>query len=166
MGVPIFIEVADVPEAKLCEKVVQALMAQKIEPVGYATHMQELLDIMTALKDAALEPSIFIVNTFKAKEIIPKLDPILGETPAIFLRRGLYAGQSGLMQHLVADDKNRGNTMTIINKMTPRLTSVWTYGAKNVDQVVSRLTRCTIQFAADNDFRHYEMANKVSMEQR
>ncbi|HYF48938.1 MAG TPA: hypothetical protein VEJ63_06015 [Planctomycetota bacterium] len=51
--------------------------------------------------------------------------------------------------------------MSMIKNMTPRLTSVWTYGAKNADQVATKLLNCTMKFVADQNFRHYEIANQV-----
>lgn len=163
--IPIFVEMLDATkEANICGLAVESLLAQKIEPIGFATHLAELNDILKTLKDNALEPAIFIVNTYKAKEIITQLDPLMGEVPAVYLRRALYAGQSGLMDHLATAETGRRlqSTLTTIKQMTPRLTSIWTYGTKNADQVAQRIIRCTLKFIADGNFRHYEIENQSS----
>ena len=159
--IPIFIEVPDATkEANICAKAVQVLLEQKVEPVGLATHLAELTDVLKQLRENGLEAAIFIVNTFKAKDIIAQLDPMMGEVPAVFLRRAMFAGQSGLMDHM-PDPGSVGSTMTTLKNMTPRLTSIWTYGAKNVDQVSQRIVRCTQKFVVDGNFRHYEIENKA-----
>jgi hypothetical protein len=163
--IPIFIEVPDATkEANICGKVVESLVAQKIEPVGFATYVAELSEILKTLKEIELEPAIFIVNTYKAKDIITQLDPMIGEVPAVFLRRALYAGQSGLMDHLAPGESvsRVQSTMTTLKHLTPRLTSIWTYGTKNADQVATRILRCTQKFIVDGNFRHYEIENQSS----
>jgi hypothetical protein len=163
--IPIFVEVPEATqEASICGKAVETLLAQKIEPIGFATHLPELLEILKTLKDNALEPAIFIVNTYKAKDIITQLDPLMGEVPAVYLRRALYAGQSGLMDHLAGGESvaRVQSTLTTLKHMTPRLTSIWTYGIKNAEQVAQRIVRCTQKFIADGNFRHYEIENQSS----
>jgi hypothetical protein len=159
--VPIFIEVAKAGEAQLCRAVVDVLLEQGMAPIGMATSMTELTEILTAIKENALEPAIFIINTFESKEILPQLDALMGDKPAVFLRRGMYAGQSGLMDQLVADDPNKMNTMAVLKKLTPRLTAIWTYGAKNAAQVTQRMIQCMQRYQADGDFRHFEIAAKL-----
>lgn len=161
-SVPIFIEVAKPGEAQLCRAVVDVLLEQGMAPIGMATSMTELTEILEALKQNALEPSIFIVNTFEAKDIIPQLDAIIGARPAVFLRRGLYAGQSGLMNHMSVDDPHKLSTTVLKKSITPRLTAIWTYGAKNAGQITQRMINCMQQFHADGDFRHFEIAARVS----
>ena len=161
--IPIFIEVPEATqEANICAKASQMLLEQKVEPLGLATHLDELNDVLKTLRENGLEAAIFIVNTFKAKDIIAKLDPLMGESPAVYLRRGMYAGQSGLMDHLPDIDRPVGATIATLKNMTPRLTSIWTYGGKNVDQVAQRIVRCTLKFVADGNFRHYEIENQAS----
>lgn len=161
--IPIFIEMPEATqEANICAKAVQALLEQKIEPIGFATHYDELVEIVKTIKENGLAPAIFIVNTYKAKDIIAKLDPLMGEAPAVYLRRGLYAGQSGLMDHIgQGATRPASTTVTTLKEMSPRLTSIWTYGVKNVDQVAQRIIRCTQKFVADGNFRHYEIENQV-----
>ncbi len=160
--IPIFIEVPEATkDANICVKAVQVLLEQKIEPVGLATHLPELTDVLKQLREHGLEAAVFIINTFKAKEIIAQLDPMMGEVPAVFLRRAMFAGQSGLMDHMPDPSRPLGSTMTTLKNMTPRLTSIWTYGAKNVDQVSQRIVRCTQKFVADGNFKHYEIENKA-----
>jgi hypothetical protein len=159
-GVPIFIEVAKAREAQLCRSIVDSLLAQGMAPIGMATSMTELTGILAALQQNNLAASIFIINTFEAKDILPQLDPLMGELPAVFLRRGLYAGQSGLMEQF-PDDPNKMATMVVLKKLTPRLTAIWTYGAKNAPQVMQRMMQCLARFQADGDFRHFEISAKL-----
>jgi hypothetical protein len=157
--VPVFIEVADRANANICESAARALINAKLKPVGFARTLAELADVLKALKTNNVVPAVYIINTFKARDILPHLDPMMGETPAVFLRRSMFLGQSGLMDHL-ATDPNQPNTIKLLTNMTPRLTSIWRYGAKNATQVAQKIVACTQKFCADGNFRHYEIANK------
>jgi hypothetical protein len=158
--IPIFIEVTKQTDAQLCRTVVDTLL-QQIQPIGLATSMAELNDILATLKQNNLSPAIFVINTFEAREIVPQLDPLMGDLPAIFMRRGMYAGRSGLMEHF-PEDPNKMATMAVLKKLTPRLTSIWTYGTKNAAQVTLRMIQCMQRYHADGNFRHFELAAKLS----
>jgi len=158
--IPIFIEIATQAEAQLCRTVVVSLLQQQIVPVGLATSLNELNEILDQLKQNGLNPAIFVVNTFEAKDILPQLDPLMGDLPVVYLRRALYAGRSGLMDQLV-EDPNKPETTTVLKSLTPRLTSIWPYGTKNASQVTLRLMNCMLHFHADGDFRHFEIAAKL-----
>lgn len=160
MRIPIFIELAQTEDAKVCAKAVQMLMQGGMQPIGLCTSPQELQDVMAQLKQHNLEPAIFVVNTYGTKELLPVLDPIMGERPVVFVRRALYVGQSGLQDSLMPDP-NKAATMAVIGKMTIRLTSVWTYGSKNTDQIAQRLAKCMQRFAEDGNFRYFEIESKV-----
>src|SRR5471032_1807949 len=127
-GVPIFIEMPGAAEVNICGRTVDMLMQLGVQPVGYAANLEELEAISAQLAENSLQPSIFVVNTYTAKDLIPELDRIMGDSPVVFLRRGMYAGQSGLMDHLAVSTPNSTSTMTALGKMRPRLTSVWLYG--------------------------------------
>jgi len=162
MIIPIFVEVPDKPEIAICAPVTQMLLEQGIQPVGLATSVEELESILQQLKENSLEPGIFIVNTFLAKPIIPELDRLMGEAPVVFLRRSLYAGQSGLMDFLAVTPDGKQSTLHAIQKLRPRLTSIWQYGSKNADQVRQRVLKCMLRYLNDKDFKHFEIENKTS----
>src|SRR5476649_1796375 len=95
--IPILVEVTKQAEAQLCRAITDALLQQQVAPVGMATSLVELHEILETLKQNGLQPAIFVINTFESRDILKQLDPFMGELPAVYLRRQLYAGQSGLM---------------------------------------------------------------------
>jgi hypothetical protein len=162
-GIPFFIEVPDpkgTSDQHICAKISAILHQQNIDPLPFAGSLNETLQVMGALKHAQLTPAIFVINTFGAKEILPELNPVLGETPALFLRRGMFAGKSGLMETL-APNPDKAATMAVIGKLTPRLTSIWAYGNKNSDQVASRVAQALARFLKSGNFRDIEAAAKL-----
>jgi hypothetical protein len=162
-NIPVFVEVPDSKDINICQRTTQMLEQQNFPSLAYATSLPELQDILKQFAERSLQPALFVINTYKAKEIIPQLDGLMGETPAVFLRRGMYAGQSGLMNYLAVDSNNpaQPNTLMAIKKLTLRLTSIWSYGGKNTEQVAQRLSRCILRFGEDGDFKHFEIANQV-----
>ena len=153
--IPILVEVTKHPEAQLCRAISEALLQHQVAPVGMATSLEELHEILETLKKNGLQPAIFVINTFESRDILKQLDPLMGESPAIYLRRQLYAGQSGLMEQ----DPNNP-TVKVLKSMIPRLTSIWMYGAKSAASVTQSVVKCTLKFHADGDFRHFEVASK------
>ena len=108
-------------------------------PLGHTTlpvagSLQELQTLLPALSAKKLQPGIFVVNTFNAREILQGLDPLLGEAPVLFLRRNLYAGKSGLAEHFNLDSA-AGSTLEAINNLHARLLSVWNYGSLNAPEI-------------------------------
>lgn len=161
--VPFFIEVPeakDKQELQLCSKISALLAQKKVDPLPFAANLKEVEEILVAMKQADLVPAIFVINTFGAKEILAGLDPLIGETPALFLRRGMFAGRSGLMDTL-APDPGKAATMVVIGKLTPRLTSVWAYGSKNSAHVAQRAADAVYRFLQSGDFRDIEIATKL-----
>ena len=122
-----------------------------------ATSLDELHEILETLKQNGLQPAIFVINTFECRNILKQLDPIMGDSPAVYLRRQLYAGQSGLMEQ----DPNNP-TVKVLKSKTPRLTSIWMYGAKSAAFVTQSVVKCMLQFHADGDFRRFEIASKLN----
>src|SRR5213595_399950 len=117
-GVPFFIEVPDAKGAKelqICARISSILAQQNIDPLPFASSLVETEQVLGALKHADLSPAIFVINTFGAKDILAGLNPLLGEKPALFLRRGMFAGKSGLMETL-APNPDKAATMAIIGK--------------------------------------------------
>ena len=159
VGVPVLVEVAgtrETPEANLCCKIMALLFEKKIAPVGMAGTVEEVKEVLQHIKEAGLAPAIFVVNTFGAKDILPALDPLIGELPVLYLRRQLFAGKSGLMDRLLGGEVSVLQTSTVLSHMTPRLTSMWFYGSKNSDVVAKRAAGALLRFLEDGEFRHIE----------
>jgi len=162
-GIPFFIEVEEAKKEKdvaLCTKISTLLFQQNIRPLPFAATLDEAKAVLAAIHQTGRSPAIFVINTFGAKEILANLDPLMQDTPALFLRRGMFAGKSGLMDTL-APDPSKLQTMAVVGKMTPRLTSFWVYGSKNSDHVASRASQALVRFLKSNDFRDIEVANKL-----
>ena len=157
-GVPVFIEVDDTrrrADARICSQVVELLMAKEIQPVGLAGSVEETRAILEQMKAHNLEPAMFAINTFGAKDILPALAPLMGDLPAIFFRRSLYLGQSGFL-----DTAGVGATLAIeaLIKIRPRPTSIWYYGGKNCGELAKRAAIAIALFLESGDFLHVERA--------
>ena len=164
-GVPIFIEVDDtrkIADARICSQVVELLMAKQIQPVGLAGSAEETRAILEQMKEHNLEPALFAINTFGAKEVLPALDPLMGDAPAIFFRRSLYVGRSGFL-----DTTAVGATLALeaLIKIKPRLASIWYYGSKNCGELAKRAAVAIALFLESGDFLHIERAGTESKNQ-
>lgn len=162
-GIPFFIETDEAKKEKdvaLCTKISVLLFQQNIKPLPFASNLDEAKAVLQAIHQTGRTPSIFVINTFGTKEILPHLDPLMQDTPAMFLRRGMFAGRSGLMDTL-APDPSKLQTMAVVGKMTPRLTSFWIYGSKNSDHVASRAATALVRFLKSGNFRDIESANAL-----
>jgi hypothetical protein len=158
--VPILVEVADTRnknDTNLCCKVMALLFEKQIAPIGMVGTIDETKDVLQRIREANLEPAIFVINTFGAKAILPGLDPLMGETPVLYLRRALFAGKSGLMAQL-GGDVGVQQTTTMLSHMMPRLTAIWPYGSKNADDIAKRAATALIRFLESGDFLAIEAA--------
>ena len=156
--VPVFIEVDDTrqrADAGICSQVVELLMAKQIQPVALAGTADEARAILAQMKEHNLEPALFAINTFGAKDVLPFLDPLMGDLPAIFFRRSLYLGQSGFL-----DTSAVGSTvaMEALMKIRPRPTSIWYYGRANCGEMAKRAAVAIALFLESGDFLHIERA--------
>jgi len=131
-------------------------MQKGIRHVDLVGSLDQTRAILEGLRSRQLTPAIFVVNTFGAKDILMDLDSLMGDLPVLYLRRALFAGQSGLMDQL--DLVGQGSVMATValGKMKPRLTSMWFYGAKNADTVATRAAEALAAFLRTGDFRRIE----------
>ena len=153
---PFFIEVwesSNNAEVRLCHKVMAHLFKQKITPLPFATTAREVADVLLALKKQGLVPSLFVVNTFWAEQILPMLDPLIGETPTLFFRREICS------QDVLGGDAARGMTTVAIRNMTPRECSIWAYGSKTSDAVAERAAQAVVKYLQDGVFQTIERSN-------
>ena len=160
-GPPFFIEAPATQQAdvNICAKIMRILFEHKIRPIPFASSLADIDSILTSLKTRNIRPSIFLVNTFGAKEILKELNPVLGELPTLYFRRSLHAGESGMSELL--PDPNKNDTMEMIGKFTPRLTSVWMYGGKNSGSIAQHAAAALLKFLGDGDFKHIEKAVRI-----
>jgi hypothetical protein len=166
--VPLFIEVTgpkEVPGSSLCQQIRSALIPLGHTTLPFAASLTELQTLLPALAAKNLQPGIFVVNTFNARDIIQGLDPLLGESPVLFLRRNLYAGKSGLAEHFNIDNAT-GSTMSAINNLHTRLLSVWHYGNLNAPEIARNAARSIDQFLKTADFRPIELQSQRSIKTR
>ena len=163
-AVPVLIEVAETrnqPNINLCCKLVALLTKGEIAPIGLVGTLDEVADVINKIRDENLAPAIFVVNTFGARDVLRGLDALMGEVPVVYVRRELFAGESGLAESLGGDNPNVTDTSLILGKMKMRLTSMWPYGSRNCDEVADRLSRAVVEFLRTGDFRVIERLRAV-----
>lgn len=158
-AIPFFVESQFAHEQGMdpCARIWRRLRVAHVEPVPFGTTVAEVNQIARSMKAAGCAPAIFVVNTLNAKDMIKRLDPVMGETPALFLRRELVLGQSGLAEYLLPDP-DTAHTLHVLGKLTLRLSSVWYYGARTLDSVAERAAEALLAYLKDRDFRRIETA--------
>ncbi len=156
-NIPFFVETDEAVKQNfnICSRIRILMFKQKIAPLPYASTYEEVEDILGNLKKSGKTASIFIVNTYEAKDFIPRLEPLMGEVPVLFLRRSLQRDSTGLSDML--QPGGDAPTMQVLEKLTIRLTSVWTFGGKQVDHVAATAVRSITSFFNDGEFRHIEV---------
>jgi hypothetical protein len=142
---PFFVEVCEnsrnvSAEPRLCQKVMTHLFRQRILPLPFAANVHELADMAAAIKQKAMSPAIFIVETSRVEDVPAELDRQMAQTPALFLRRD---------PHAFSETRN----------LSPRLTSVWTYGSTSVDSIAERAAYAVAHFLEDGEFNTIERMN-------
>ena len=158
-GVPVLIEVLAAgrhADTALCPRVAGLLMQKGIRPVGLADSLDQTRTILEELRPHQLTPAIFVVNTFGARDILMDLDPLMGDLPVLYLRRALFAGQSGVLDQMNRLGPGSPTATAALGKMKPRLSSMWFYGAKNADAVATRAAEALGAFLCTGDFREIE----------
>lgn len=140
------------PCVPIVRHTMRALYAQGVTYWPFAASLTDLRDILKTLQQRNEKPSLFVLNTFGTEKILPTVDFLMGETPALFFRRQLYWLHEG------GGESDAGSThfSSILKKMTPRLTSVWRFGGANAKDVAQLASRCIAQYLADGAFRHLE----------
>lgn len=166
-GVPVFVEVGAAtkhPDTAICARVSNCLMKQHIPFVSSAHSLDKLRATLKEMESSGRPPTIFIVNTYGARDILVELDSLMGDLPVLFLRRALHAGQSGLLAQtrLLAPGTSPTLTAATLGQMRPRLTSIWFYGSKNSAIIAQRAAEAITAFLKTGDFRHIERANPAA----
>jgi hypothetical protein len=143
-------------ELQVCRKTMRALFKRRITPLPFAATLKEFDEVLQQLALRQTTPSIFVINTFWAENLLGELDARMGEAPALFFRRGLSADKAALI------GSNEGNT-SVVRGMKPRLAAVWGFGAKNTDEVSELAAQCLAQFLADGNFNVIEKQSRFAL---
>jgi hypothetical protein len=144
-------------ELQMCRKTMRVLLKMKIAPLPFASSVKEMQDVLASLKSRGMSPGLFIINTYWAEELLLQIDPLMPEeVPALFFRRGLCADARA--RDLLSENPAYGNTSVALNKMMPRLASVWEYGKLTSDAVAEKAAQSAVRFLQDNNFKLIERA--------
>lgn len=148
---PVLVEVvhsASHANVQICKKMMPLLFKSGITPLPFASDAKELQDVLRSLRVRGLAPSVFIVNTFWAEELLEEIDGLIGHTPALFFRREIFGDTLGLEPQ----SARSGRITTILRKMTPRPTAYWDYGSGTADAVAQKACQAVAGFVRDGDF--------------
>lgn len=160
--IPVFLEAqtaATSEQTQICTKIRMMLFQHKIAPLPFASTLKELGAVLTSTATVATAPAIVVINTFGVKDLMPILDSVIKELPVMYLRRNLFAGESGVGDYIIGDP-NKMATMQLIGNMTPRLTSVWPYGSKHLSSIAQHAATSLLSFLESGDFRRIERGSK------
>jgi hypothetical protein len=153
-GVPFFIEALTSSQnsnLQVCWKIRAALFKEQITPLPFASSISEVADVLNSLKIRGTAPAIFVVNTFWADELLSQVDPFIGQTPVVYLRRQLFS-ECRNSTAISADP----NTSVILRKMTPRLSVRWLYGSQSAAEVAVSGAKALLRFLRDGSFSALE----------
>jgi len=166
--VPVFIEMPNPgakPEAMVCQIAINTLQGLGYTDLPLAHSYEDLVAQLHLMVEKDQEPAVFVLNTFNARELIKQLDPIVGETPLIFMRRNMFAGKSGLSEHFDLGT-NTESTMTAMQNMKARLVASWNYGSMNGPDIARSVARAVDTFLKTGDFRAVERQSTLAVKTR
>jgi len=158
-GVPMLLEsqaAASQPDTAMCARVADILVKQCPHPLGLANSLDQTRSVLEEMKAQQLAPAIFVVNTYGAKDILRELDALMEDKPVLYLRRALFAGQSGLLDQVNLASPGMVTATVELRKMKPRLTSMWFYGGKNAEAIAIQAAEALGAFLKTGDFRQIE----------
>ncbi|HEY3319110.1 MAG TPA: bacteriohemerythrin [Planctomycetota bacterium] len=158
-GLPVFVEAestASQSNSSICTQASALALKQGLPFVGFAHTIEQARQAVEMIKSMKYNPAVFVINTYGAKGMLAELDALMGEVPVLFLRRGLFAGRSGLMDQVNLQAYGAITATLALGRMKPRLTSMWFYGATNCNVVAARTAEAVIAFLRSNDFRQVE----------
>lgn len=166
--VPVFIEMPNPggkPEAFVCQIAINTLQSLGYTDMPLAHSYDDLIAQLQVMVDKDQEPAVFVVNTFNAREVIKKLDPVVGDTPLIFMRRSMFAGKSGVSEHFDLGT-NTESTMAVMKNMRARLVASWNYGSMNGPEIAKNVARAVDGFMKTGDFRAVERQSTLAIKTR
>lgn len=166
--VPVFIEMPNPgakPDAMVCQIAINTLQSLGYTDLPLAHSIDDLVAQLHLMVEKDQEPAVFVLNTFSAREVIKQLDPIVGDTPMIFMRRNMFAGKSGLSEHFDLGT-NTESTMTAMKNMKPRLAAAWNYGSMNGPDIARGVARAIDTFLKTGDFKAVERQSSLAIKTR
>lgn len=159
MGSPILIETvagANFADVQICRKTMAALFKLGVAPLPFASTNAELSALQQTMECRRMRPALYIVNAFGSEHLFPELDKLMGETPAIFLRRELFSHTKCLQA--VFGEMDALTASQYLGTMTPRLAVTWAYGPKNSSDVAEHVAHAAQRFLETGDFALIERA--------
>lgn len=164
-GVPFFVEViasAQSANIQLCRKIMAVLFKEKIQPLPFASCVREVAEVLAALKVRSMTPAVFVVNTFYADELLPQIDPLIGATPTVYLRRQIFSDPLAAGS---LPDASRPSTTLVLRKMAARPSVEWIYGSKTADEVAAEGAKALLCFLREGDFSMLENYQRLQTAQ-
>ena len=158
IGVPVFIEVVtgvDHANAEVCRKIMAALFKEKVAPLPFASTAQEVAGVLDALKARGMVPAVFVINTFWAEDLLSQIDPLMGQTQVVYLRRSIFSGpllKAAAADAASAEAGSLTTTTTVLDKMTPRPCVHWTYGSQTAGEVAAAGAKALLRFLREGDW--------------
>jgi hypothetical protein len=163
--VPVFIEMPNPgakPDAMVCQIAINTLQSLGHTELPLAHSYEDLVAQLHLMVEKDQEPGVFVLNTFNARELIKKLDAVVGETPLIFMRRNMFAGKSGLSEHFDLGT----NAEPTMENMKAQLVASWNYGSLNGPDVARSVARAVDSFLKTGDFRAVERQSTLAIKTR
>ncbi|MCY3019401.1 MAG: hypothetical protein NTW87_10305 [Planctomycetota bacterium] len=142
---------------QVCRMVIASLYKRRIQPLPFAANMDQLMQVTGALYNKGLTPAIFVVNTFRADELVREVDRFIGDTPMLLLRREIYSFN-------LIHKKGLRETSRLLNELRPRLTAMCGFGSQNSHLVAERVSQALYFFLNEGDFQHVEgLSNRLAI---
>ena len=151
-SIPFFVEAAEnriQPNLQVCHWIMGALFKHHIQPLPLATSPVEAEQAMASLNKQKKKPSVFVINSYLAEDLMTAIDPLIGDTPAVILRRETGSG------FYLTRKKDMLETTVLLQKRQGRQTALCPYSATNSHYVGDCVAQCLIKFLADQDFWHF-----------
>jgi hypothetical protein len=151
-SIPFFVEAAEnrlQPNLQVCHWIMGALFKHHIQPLPLATSPVEANLAMTSLKRRNIKASVFVINSYLAEDLMNEIDPLIGDTPAVILRRDNGSG------FYLTRKKEILETTILLQRRQGRQTALCPYGSTNSHYVADCVAQCLLKFLADEDFWHF-----------
>lgn len=167
MRSPVMIETVAGPNfagVQVCRKTMTALFKLGVSPLPFASTNAELSALQQTMECRGMRPALYIVNAFGSEHLFPELDRLMGDTPAIFLRRELFSHTKCLQA--VFGEMDALTASQYLGTMTPRLAVTWPYGPKSSSDVAEHVAHAAQRFLESGDFTLVERACPQSASKR
>lgn len=159
MRSPVLIETVAGPnfaDVQICRKTMAALFKLGVAPLPFASTNPELSALQQTMECRGMRPSLYVVNAFGSEHLFPELDRLMGDTPAIFLRRELFSHTKCLQA--VFGEMDALTASQYLGTMTPRLAVTWPYGPKNSGEVADHVAHAVRNYLESGNFTCVERA--------